>query len=143
MLLGRNNVVVILTIFALAFLYVALKRPDIAKNIVSAIGKIIGGLFTVLWKILEALFNIISKMSVKAMVVGAIVIIAGVLIFLSLKGANCDCWPQDGKVYAPKSGEACLDPELPDDPPRACSYKYKSFTVCGIDEGNIARCGDE
>ena len=142
MLLGRSNTVMLIVVISLAFIYVALKRPDIAKNIVSAIGKVIAAIATILWKVTEGLFNIVSKMSVKALVISAIVITAGVLIFISMRGAHCDCWPQDGKVYAPKSGEACLDPNLPDDPPRTCSYKYKSFTVCGIDEGNIARCGE-
>jgi len=142
MLLGRSNLVIFGLIGVLSFIYVALKRPDIAKNIVNAIGKVVVIFFTVVWKLFEGIFQVVSRMSVKAIVISLVVLTVAFLIFMSLKGAHCDCWPRDGEVYSPKSGEACLDPDLPDEPPKMCSYKYKSFTECGIDEGNIARCGD-
>jgi hypothetical protein len=141
MILQRSVITIVLLILSLAFVYIWLANPQVARQITEVIFRILVGLAQIAWKIVEALFRAIGgiykNFGVKGLVVVAVVLIAAALFFSIKHDANCGCWPEDGKIYKP--GKGCNPINMSDEPPNICGVKARAFSECWIEEG-ISRC---
>ena len=91
MILGKSGLVVGVFIAVLGYLYLWLSRPDLAQSFTKGLFSALLVVGKVVYRVLVALFGVLSRMSLTGLAVTVGVVVVLFLFVSASRGAHCDC----------------------------------------------------